>query len=187
MYYKEKVVKFLKVNHLKNESNTEMINCLRSEYGKTWEWIYLALNESDVEGWLKYGLALMRKPDFKTRIDEKIEAKRRRLNTNGHLTAEQIKEILNPPTRTIYVQVPWSPWSAVQDEKQERFVQTSKGVYDSELKSVIWFFPDYDYSFYLEDCKLGNIRCDGQPSSEALGYKQGKSTGVGKRSKLFDI
>ena len=183
MEYRQRVISFLEANGLKTEANTEIVNSLRSKQEKSWDWIYLALDESSVENWRKYGLALMRKPDFQARVDEKLEAQRRRIEANSNLTVEQ----LNPPITTIMVKPAWDPWLAALNESQTRFIQTKEGVFDNELGCVIWFHHDYDYSRYIEDCELGNIRYGGEPSPEALGYAKPRSHACGKRVKMFDL
>lgn len=187
MDYREEVIAYMKNNGLNTDSNIEKINSLRSKHEKSWEWVCLALDESTIEDWRKYGLALMFKPDFQTRVDEKLNEKNRRRNVNANLTPEEIHAIMNPPVRTIVCKQPWSPWSAVDDKNQTRFIQTRKGVFDTELNSDLCFFPDYDYTQYFEDYKLGNIRYLGEPAPEALGWKRAKRGRTNKHFKLFDI
>lgn len=188
MEYRDEVIARLKSDGLKTDSNIEIVNSLRSKHKKSWEWVHLALDESTVNDWRKYGLALMLKADFQARVDRKLDEKRRRIDAaNGHLTREQIQNMLNPPVREIVVEAPWSPWSEASSKKQTRFVQTSEGVCDNELGCIIGFFPDYDYSCYLKDCELGNIGYGGEPAPGALGLKRGKSRKPSKRLKLFDI
>lgn len=187
MDYREEVITYLKNNGLKTNPNIEKINSLRSKHEKSWEWVRLALDESTIEDWRKYGLALMLKPDFQTRVDEKLNEKNRRRSVNSDLTPEEIQAILNPPMREIVCKDSWSPWSAVYEKDQTRFVQTKKGIFGTELNSHLCFFPDYDYTRYFEDYKLGNIYYLGEPAPGALGWKRRRHGRVNGRFKLFDI